>query len=139
MEVKKASSNEDFMKCLPVMKELRTHLTPETYLPLIETMKKERYNLLYIEDQGRVVSALGYRYMTTLFDGAMIYIDDLVTGPEARGKGYAGKLFDHLIGIARKESITKIHLDSAHHRYAAHRFYLNKGMNIVYHHFRLEL
>jgi GNAT superfamily N-acetyltransferase len=102
-------------------------------------MKNEKYNLIYVQDNSKPVSALGYRYVTTLYNGPIIYIDDLVTLVEARGKGYAGILFNYVVEIAKKENIETIHLDSNHARYDAHRLYLNKKMKILAHHFRLEV
>ncbi|MBK6635702.1 MAG: GNAT family N-acetyltransferase [Chitinophagaceae bacterium] len=81
----------------------------------------------------------GYRFTTTLYDGLMIDFDDFVTLETERGKGYAGQLFDHLVSIAKEKGIKTIHLNSNHQRFDAHRFYLNKKMKIIAHHFRIEL
>jgi GNAT superfamily N-acetyltransferase len=95
--------------------------------------------LIYIEENNEAISACGFRYLTSLFDERYIYIDDLSTLSEARGKGHAGKLFDFVVEKAKNEGLKAVHLDSGHQRYDAHRLYLNKKMKIVYHHFRLEL
>ncbi|GGD71547.1 N-acetyltransferase GCN5 [Emticicia aquatilis] len=139
MQIQIAQTKEDFLKCFDVMQALRPHLTPELFLELLPKMKEENYSLLFIEENDKAVSACGFRYLTTLFDGRYIYIDDLTTLPEARGKGYAGALFDYVVEKAKEEGLKAVHLDSGHQRYDAHRLYLNKGMKIVYHHFRLEL
>jgi GNAT superfamily N-acetyltransferase len=139
MQIKTAQTNEDYLKCFDVMQALRPHLTVESFLQLISKMKDENYILLFIEENNKAISACGYRYLTTLFDGRYIYIDDLSTLPEARGKGHAGALFDFVVEKAKSENLKAVHLDSGHQRYDAHRLYLNKGMKIVYHHFRLEL
>jgi GNAT superfamily N-acetyltransferase len=139
MQIKIAQTKEDYLKCFDVMQALRPHLTVESFLELISKMKDENYILLFIEENNKAISACGYRYLTTLFDGRYIYIDDLSTLPEARGKGYAGALFDFVVEKAKSENLKAVHLDSGHQRYDAHRLYLNKGMKIVYHHFRLEL
>lgn len=139
MKIKTAQTQEDFLKCLEVMQALRPHLTTESFLDLVSKMKEESYTLIYVEDGVKAVSACGFRYLTTLFEGRYIYIDDLSTLPEARGKGYAGALFDYVVEKAKSEGLPAVHLDSGHQRYDAHRLYLNKKMKIVYHHFRLEL
>lgn len=139
MEIKFAETEEDLIKCFDVMKELRPHLTLESFVSLIAEMKKETYRLVFIEENGLVMSACGFRYLTTLFEGRYIYIDDLSTLPIARGKGFGGALFDFVVNLAKTEGLSAVHLDSGHQRFDAHRLYLNKGMKIVYHHFRLEL
>lgn len=139
MEIKFAETEEDLKKCLEVIQALRPHLTLDQFLSLIPGMKKESYRLAFIEENGKAISACGFRYMTTFFEGKYIYIDDLSTLPEARGKGCAGALFDFVVEIAKVEGLPAVHLDSGHQRFDAHRLYLNKGMKIVYHHFRLEI
>jgi GNAT superfamily N-acetyltransferase len=139
MEIKFAETETDLRKCFDVIKALRPHLTIENLLSLIPEMQKETYRLIFIEKDGKAVSACGFRHLTTLFEGRYIYIDDLSTLPEARGYGHAGALFDFVVEIAKIEGLPAVHLDSGHQRFDAHRLYLNKGMKIVYHHFRLEL
>ena len=47
-----------------------------------------------------------------LFEGTFIYIDDLSTLPEARGKGFGGALFDYVVEKAKSEGLPAVHLDS---------------------------
>lgn len=135
MEIKAAETEEDFKKCLKVIKELRPHLNDDEFTSLIKEMKKEGYQLAYIEVDGIAASAIGFRYLQFLFNGRHFYIDDLVTLPEHRGKGYGGMLLDYVFDLAKKEGYKTVTLDSGHHRYPAHRLYLNKGFDIQSHHF----
>jgi GNAT superfamily N-acetyltransferase len=139
MEIKEATTKEDYLKCWDVVHELRPHLTEETYLTLMLYMIDEGYKMIYIEDGGRAVSFCGYRPMTLLYTGRSFYIDDLCTLPEARGKGHAGILLKYVVDEAKREEIKAVHLDSGHWRHDAHRLYLNYGFKIIAHHFVLEL
>ncbi len=139
MKIRQAITREQFIQCFEVMKELRPHHTLDSFLSSMEQMKKEHYHLWYLEDNGKAVCAAGFRFTTTLYDGLIIDFDDFVTSTEARNKGYAGLLFDQLVTLAKEKSIKTIHLNSNHQRFDAHRFYLNKKMKIVAHHFRIEL
>lgn len=139
MIIKEAITSQEFLLCFEVMKELRPHHTTESFLAATDQMIKEGYHLLYIEDNGMAVCTAGFRFTTTLYDGLIIDFDDFITLAAARNKGYAGKLFDHLVNIAKEKGIKTIHLNSAHHRYDAHRFYLNKKMSIIAHHFRITV
>lgn len=136
---KKAESLADQKRCFRAMNALRPHLTEESFLQLLEKMKSENYHLIYTEEAGEPVAVCGFRYITSLFEGSYIYIDDLSTLPDFQGKGYGDQLFQYVVNLAKKEGLNAVHLDSGHHRYDAHRFYLKHGMNIVYHHFRLGL
>jgi GNAT superfamily N-acetyltransferase len=139
MQILKANNKEDLIKCFEVMKELRPHHSLESFLVTMDQMDKEGYQLWYIEDEGKVVCVAGFRLTTTLYDGLIVDFDDFVTLAAARKKGYAGKMFDHLVSIAKEKNIKTIHLNSNHRRFDAHRFYLMKRMDIVAHHFRIEV
>lgn len=135
MEIKQAKDKEDFQKCWEVVRELRPHLDPDRYLTFMLYMIDEGYKLIYIELDGKVASICGYRPMTKLYTGRIIYIDDLSTLPEARGKGFASLLLKHVFELAKKEEMNGVHLDSGHMRFDAHRLYLNEGFRITSHHF----
>lgn len=139
MKIQQALTKEDHAKCFEVMKELRPHHTTDSFLDAMKQMEKEGYQLWYIEDKGNAVCVAGFRFTTTLYDGLIIDFDDFVTLDAARKKGYAGILFDHLVSIAKEKNIKTIHLNSNHQRFDAHRFYLNKKMKIIAHHFRIEV
>jgi GNAT superfamily N-acetyltransferase len=139
MKITEAATKEDFVNCFEVMKELRPHHSVESFIDTMVQMQKEGYHLLYLEDEGKIVCTAGFRLTTTLYDGLIIDFDDFVTSSTARNKGYAGKLFDHLVSIAKERSAKAIHLNSNHLRFDAHRFYLNKKMRIIAHHFRIEI
>jgi ribosomal protein S18 acetylase RimI-like enzyme len=139
MEIKQAREKEDFLKCWEVVHELRPHLDQDSYLMLMLYMLDEGYRLIYIEEDGKAVSFCGYRLTTMLHRGRSIYIDDLCTLPEARGKGHAKALLNYVKEEAQKEELQSIHLDSGHHRHDAHRLYLNFGFSITAHHFAMEL
>lgn len=139
MEVQIAHTDKDFLKCWEVIHVLRPHLTKEGYLDLLKKMTQSGYNLIFIEEGEKAVAALGFRYMTMLYAGNIIYVDDLTTLPESRGKGYASALLDYVIEKAKAEDLNGVHLDSGHQRFDAHRLYLNKGFRITCHHFQLDL
>jgi ribosomal protein S18 acetylase RimI-like enzyme len=139
MKIRQAKEKEDFLRCWEVVHELRPHLDQEHYLTLILYMIDEGYKMIYIEENGKAVSFCGYRITTMLHRGRSIYIDDLCTLPEARGKGHAKALLNHVLKEAKKEELKSVHLDSGHHRHNAHRLYLNFGFKITSHHFAMEL
>ena len=71
--------------------------------------------------------------------GRAMYVDDLVTAARARSKGYGGPLFDWLVALAKKEGRAQFHLDSGVQRHDAHRFYLQKRMDITAYQFAMNL
>jgi GNAT superfamily N-acetyltransferase len=139
MNVKLARTDEDILKCWSVIHQLRPHLQQQSFTGLVKTLIAEGYNLAYIEVEGQGVSAIGFRYQNFLFNGKHFYIDDLVTLPEHRGKGYAGQLLDYVFDLAKEKGYKHVTLDSGYHRHDAHRLYLNKGFAMITHHFQKTL
>ena len=66
-------------------------------------------------------------------------VDELVTAGRDRAKGYGGRLVDWLVELAKKEGCAQCHLDSGVQRHGAHRFYLQKRMDITSYHFVMNL
>ncbi|WP_420147927.1 GNAT family N-acetyltransferase [Spirosoma sp.] len=145
MILKIATSDEDIKRCLPAMLALRSQLTPDLAFERIRFQQaNDGFVLAFVEDATLakpVPAVIGYRFMNLLYSGKTLYIDDLSTLPEARGKGYASALLDFVIEEARKAGCQCVSLDSGQNpaRYDAHRLYLNKRFNIVSHHFKLDL
>ena len=145
MTVTIAQSDADIRRCLPAMLALRTHLTPEqAYEQICFQQANDRFILAFVESENPSESApavVGYRILHFLHSGKTLYIDDLSSLPEARGKGYASALLSFVTEQARQAGCQCVSLDSGQNpgRYAAHRLYLNKGFNITSHHFHLNL
>jgi GNAT superfamily N-acetyltransferase len=139
MEVRIAQTDDEIRDCFPVMRELRPHLREGEFVAQVRRQERNGYKLAYLAEGGAVTSISGYRFFENLASGAVLYVDDLVTRPEARSKGYGGVLFDWLIAQARANNCDTLELDSGVQRFGAHRFYLGRWMDIVSHHFRLHL
>lgn len=139
MEIQLARTDADILKCWSVMKLLRPHLEETAFVPLVKSMLAEGYELAFIEENGIAASAIGFRYQQKLFDGKQIYVDDLSTLTEHRGKGYAGKLLDYVFDLAKSRGYACVTLDSGPQRHNAHRLYLNKGFQISSYHFSRKL
>lgn len=135
-----ATSDDDIRRCFPVMLELRTHLADaEEFLRRVRQQRPEGYQLVFLEDAGEVRAASGFRIFSSLADGRVMHVDDLVTDGMQRSRGYGDRLFDWLVDHARSQKCDRVRLDSGVQRFAAHRFYLRKRMSIIAHHFVLEL
>lgn len=139
MQVQLAQTDEQIKKCWFAIQALRPHLQEEELVPTVRSMMGEGFMLAFIEEDGIAVSIIGFRYLHFLFNGKHFYIDDLSTLPEHRSKGHASQLLDFVKEMAIERGYNMVTLDSGHHRYTAHRLYLNKGYTIIGHHFTLDL
>ena len=143
MTIQIARTEADLRQCLPALLALRPHLDETTALAMLqEQQAHEQYQVAFVDAGNDSASAvITYRRLTLLFSGKTIYIDDLSTLPDGRGKGYAGALLDFVIDQARQLNCQTVSLDSGHgaNRTDAHRLYLNKRFLISSHHFSMTL
>lgn len=138
--VRLADSDDDVMRCFPVMAELRPHLERDAFLARIRRMQRENGFLLALLEQGGEVRAVaGYRYLDLLFSGLTLYVDDLVTDPRHRSAGHGCTLLHWLQDQARQKGCATLTLDSGVQRVDAHRFYFRERMSIQGYHFLLHL
>lgn len=135
MDIQLCSSDNDILNCWDVVYALRPHLLQNEFVPMVKEMIREGYQLAFIEEGGKAVAAIGYRYLQYLYNGKHIYIDDLSTLPQARGKGYGSMLLDYVSANAKEKGYKVVTLDSGYLRTDAHRLYLNKNFTMVAHHF----
>lgn len=101
------------------------------------------YRLLASFEPGReqAVAAAGFRLSHSLAWGHHVYVDDLSTVPDARGRGHAGHLLEALADEARRLGCSQLHLDSGvgAQRFDAHRLYHRHRLSIQAHHFARAL
>ena len=138
MEIKPALTGTEIRNCFPVMQQLRQHLDLPRFVEQVENqMRNAGYVLAYLDEDGEIKAAIGYRVTSFLAWGRVFYIDDLITDGANRGKGYAGALLDWAFAKAREAQCDQVHLDSGFQRHEAHRLYLNKKMRLASHHFSI--
>ena len=122
------------------MRELRPRFEPEEFVAQVRRQMAEGgYRLAFLEAAREVRAVAGYRLGENLHDGRYLYVDDLVTRAADRSRGFGAALFDWLAAEAGRQRCACLTLDSGVQRFAAHRFYLLKRMDITSHHFVLPL
>lgn len=134
-----AKTDDEIQNCYAVMAELRPHLKPDAFLRKVKRQAESSgYQLVYLTD-GEVKVVGGFRISEWLSGGKYLEIEDFVAKDGERSKGYGGELFDWIVDFAKRENCNQIKLVSRVTRFAAHRFYLRKRMNIEAHYFSLNL
>ncbi|GAB3802894.1 GNAT family N-acetyltransferase [Humibacter antri] len=121
--------------CFPVFAELRPHLDEESFLDRWQVQARAGYEIAYVQDdEGVVVAAAGYREMTTMAWGRILYLDDLIARSDHVGTGLGTALLRYLQDETRRRGCDELHLDTGYTRHAAHRSYLRNGFDMVCHH-----
>lgn len=138
MNITICKSTNDIASCWEAMSILRPNLESATFVEQVKIQQEEGYVLITISEHEKVVALAGYRLMNLLYCGKILYIDDLITLPECRGKGYAGKLLVYIDEVAKNNTCKSIQLDSGHTRYDAHKLYFKSGFTISAFHFQKE-
>ena len=141
MKIEFAITHEQLLKCRKAILELRPHITAEEYLEKAKLLLSEGAKIVYVDEGADAPAVSVFRINYYFFRGKNLYIDDIGTLTEYRGKGFAGALLDFIADYAKKNNCENIHLDSGYQkeRWDAHRLYLNKGYNLASHHFVLDL
>lgn len=113
--------------------------TPQSFETLIDTvLRSEGYRLVGVFGaEPSAMAVLGFRQLTTLAWGRILYVDDLSTVPSARRRGFGHRLLAWTADEARRRDCDQLHLDSGvgPTRADAHRLYFNSGLQIGSFHF----
>ena len=140
MNIKSLKTYDEIAQSFDTFLELRPHLrSKEIFVTQVMEQYKEGYEIIAAYEQDDVVACIGFRFLTTLAWGKILYIDDLITKEKIRGKGYGKILLDHVIQIAREHLCKEVHLDTGYARHAAHKVYLKQGFEFNCHHLALKL
>lgn len=136
-------SDEDYRASFAVMHALRPHLADAAaFAHQARRQAVQGYRLLaaWQDGQGGQVKALaGYRLQENLLYGRFLYVDDLVTSADARGRGLGATLIDALRREAREQACANLVLDTALANSLGQRFYYRQGLLAVGMHFRQSL
>lgn len=139
MQIHLAKSDEEVAACYPVIRELRPHISEESFVPRVRQLEKAGYMLAFVEESGRPVAVAGFRIGESLSWGRFLYVDDLVTLSTRRSHGFGARLVDWLTGYATDNGCSQLHLDSGIQRKDAHRFYEREGMPMTGYHFAKQI
>ncbi len=135
-----AETDSEIQSCYAVMAQLRPHISEDEFLPKVKYLSANTgFRLVYLKDAEEVKAVGGFRVSEWLAGRKYLEIEDLATIDGERSKGYGGELFNWLVEFARRENCDQMRLVSSVKRFAAHRFYLRKGMIIEAHYFSMSL
>lgn len=138
--IHRAETDGDILGCWPLFRVLRPHLVEGELVGRVRRQASQHgYELVWVEEDGVPVALAGYREMEFLAWGRVLYVDDLVTDETRRGRGHGGRLLDWLLEVARRRGCAELHLDSGVQRFAAHRLYHSRKLEISSHHFSRRL
>ncbi|MET0052242.1 MAG: GNAT family N-acetyltransferase [Candidatus Thiodiazotropha sp.] len=139
MPVKIADNETDLHACFRIMQHLRPELDQQGFAQTVRRLNHHGYRLALLETAQGAVAVAGFRISESLAWKRYLYVDDLVTLPEARSRGYGAQLLEWLEQYAAETGCEQIHLDCGIQREEAHRFYRRSGLQATAFHFHKPL
>ncbi|GGY39902.1 hypothetical protein GCM10010342_28700 [Streptomyces anulatus] len=89
-EIHTARNEEDVRRCWPVFRELRPHIASEDeFVGRWKVQQDEAYRIVFLEQDGEVRAAAGFRIVHSMARGRAVYLDDLCALTEHRGRDWA--------------------------------------------------
>jgi GNAT superfamily N-acetyltransferase len=135
MNIRIAETDPEIAACYAVMRALRPHIAEAEFVARVRRQERTGYRLAFVEEAGGPVAVAGFRVGENLAWGRHLYVDDLVTLPAFRSRGYGAGLLAWLRQTAANEGCRQMHLESGIQRVDAHRFYEREGMTMTSFHF----
>lgn len=121
-------SKIDLERCFSIIKELRPSLTLSEYILIYEEAHRTNgYEIVAIEENGEILSVMGYRILYDFVRGKHIYIDDLVSTKEARSKGLGAELLFHAENVAKELCCKSLRLCTGLDNNRGMKFYERNG------------
>jgi dUTP pyrophosphatase len=117
-------SDDEIRQAFGLMSALRDRIRAETFLPEVRRQQAQGYELVGGFLDGRLVALAGVRRTHTLARGEHLFVDDLVTAADDRGRGCGKAVMRWLAERAVADGIPRIHLDA---RITAKGFYEHLG------------
>jgi ribosomal protein S18 acetylase RimI-like enzyme len=120
---------------------LRPHRAPiEALVAAADGQRAAGYRLAasFEDDEEDAAAVAGFRIVENLAWGRHLYVDDLSTRADRRGRGHGSALMRWLAREACRAGCGELHLDSGvgPDREDAHRLYFNSGLRIASFHFQ---
>jgi GNAT superfamily N-acetyltransferase len=138
-EVRELHEGETFRAARALLALRPHHGDAAAIVARADAQRPEGYRIAAsFEDGAEEASGVaGFRVMEMLMWGRVLYVDDLSTIPEHRGRGHADALFRWLGEELGRLGCDSLQLDSGlgPERADAHRFYFRHGMRIASFHF----
>ena len=110
-----------------VVSQLRGELSYKEFEDLIYEMRHMEYKMIGLIDKGELIVYAGVAVQTNLYHKRHLYLFDLVTDEEQRGRGYAKMMLEYLEAYANTAMCENIVLSSNFARKGAHAFYEKNG------------
>jgi GNAT superfamily N-acetyltransferase len=139
--VREILEGESALAAVPLLVLRPRWETVEALAARIDAQRAEGYRVVVSFEGDEPAAAAGFRILESLAWGRVLYVDDLVSRAELRGRGHADAVMAWVEAEAVRRDCEELQLDSGvqPERQDAHRFYFRRGMRISSYHFARSL
>ena len=124
LAIRELTGDGEIQSAYPLARQLRDRIAEASFLAEVRRQQVEGYRLYGGFEGERLVALAGVRRTHTLARGERLFVDDLVTAEDLRGRGHGAAMLRFLAGKAEAEGLSRIYLDS---RDTARGFYAKMG------------
>ncbi|MBY7144426.1 GNAT family N-acetyltransferase [Virgibacillus sp. NKC19-3] len=122
-QIVELTEQQQFLKVFPLINQLRTDLTENSFLELLEDMRSDGYKLFSIVKESEFISIAGFVLKVNFYNRKHVFVFDLVTDMQYRSQGYGTKLLNFIDDWAKLHEAKYVALESGIIRTEAHRLY----------------
>lgn len=131
-EIKTVSHLGEIEQCGEMVAQLRPNLNQEKWHRTIQKMMlAEKYKIVGLFNHGKIIAFAGFREMSSMQAGNIIYIDDLCTSESYRSTEIANKLLSFVNEIAVAANKDAIVLNTGFSNITAHKLRLNHSAKLL--------
>ncbi len=130
MEVtlRSCTASGDLVLAYAVLRELRPHLTDESFAEIYrESKARDGYELVGLWREKECLAVMGYRTLFDTVHGKHLYIDDLVTSEHYRSQGLGKRLLDYAECVAKETGCLGLRLCTGTQNTSGMKFYEREG------------
>lgn len=140
MNIRLIDTEDELVRCVPVLRELRPRFTELAVLvAALRALCAEGVQVAALEEEGEITTVAVFRTQGMLVSGRTMYVDDLVTAERFRSRGHGKAMLQWLKDQAKTSGCETFSLDSGTFRQEAHAFYFREGLRITSFHFATPL
>ena len=139
IEIREITSLQEMLQQFPLLKQLNSDLTPESYQQMLPEMIKNGYRMIGALNGDDCMGISGFWINTKIWCGKYIEPDNVVVDKNYRSAGIGKMLIDWIINEGKRLDCKVSTLDSYVSSDKSHRFYFREGYIIKGFHFYKEI
>jgi GNAT superfamily N-acetyltransferase len=112
LQILELQTDQQIQNAFDLMAVMRSELKRDQFLDDVRLLELDGYRLVGGFVDGKLITLAGVRRAHSLARGPYAFINDLVTHPDHRGRGYATEMLRYIASAASAQGLPMICLNS---------------------------